>query len=87
MYLPVEPGRLIEGPVDRGPENRGCTVSVSKNYPKVYCDTKHLLFVLCLFCLEANFLVRQNNYWSYFAFNWTRLVEGVTWQVWNSCPA
>jgi len=26
MYLPVEPGRLIEGPVNRGPENRGCTV-------------------------------------------------------------
>jgi len=26
MYLPVEPGRLVEGPVNRGPENRGCTV-------------------------------------------------------------
>jgi len=26
MYLPVEPGRLIERPVNRGPENRGCTV-------------------------------------------------------------
>jgi len=26
MYLPVELGRLIEGPVNRGPENRGCTV-------------------------------------------------------------
>jgi len=26
MNLPVEPGRLIEGPVNRGPENRGCTV-------------------------------------------------------------
>jgi len=26
MYLPVEPGRLIEWPVYRGPENRGCTV-------------------------------------------------------------
>jgi len=30
MYLPVEPGRLIEGPVNRGPENRGCTV-----YPNI----------------------------------------------------
>jgi len=28
MYLPVEPGRLIEGPVNRGPENRGCTVYI-----------------------------------------------------------
>ena len=27
MYLPVEPGRLIKGPVNRGPKNRGCTVS------------------------------------------------------------
>jgi len=26
MYHPVEPGRLIEGPVNRGQENRGCTV-------------------------------------------------------------
>jgi len=26
MYLPVEPGRLIEGLLNRGPENRGCTV-------------------------------------------------------------
>ena len=26
MYLPVESGRLIEGPVNRGPDNRGCTV-------------------------------------------------------------
>jgi len=26
MYLPVEPGRLIEGPVNRGAENRGFTV-------------------------------------------------------------
>jgi len=29
MYLPVEPGRLIEGPVNRGPENRGCTVQLT----------------------------------------------------------
>jgi len=26
MYLPVEPGWLIEGSVNRGPENQGCTV-------------------------------------------------------------
>ena len=31
MYLPVEPGRLIEGPVNRGPENRGCTVLTKKS--------------------------------------------------------
>ena len=29
MYLPVEPGRLIEVLVNRGPENRGCTVAGS----------------------------------------------------------
>jgi len=29
MYLPVEPGRLIKGPVNRGPENRRCTVSTT----------------------------------------------------------
>jgi len=37
------------------------------------------IFVLCLFCL-----MRLNNFWSYFAFSWTRLVEVVTWQVWNA---
>ena len=26
IYLPVEPGRLIEEPVNRGPDDRGCTV-------------------------------------------------------------
>jgi len=29
------------------------TLSVSKNYPIVYCDAQHTHFVLCLFCLEA----------------------------------
>jgi len=33
MYLPVQPGRLIEGPVNRGPENRGCTVSCLHGRP------------------------------------------------------
>jgi len=32
MYLPVEPGRLIEGPVNRGPENRGCTVFAYRHH-------------------------------------------------------
>ena len=40
------------------------------------------IFVLCLFCL-----FRQNNCWRYFVFSWIRLVEVVTWQVWNACPA
>jgi len=30
MYLPVEPGRLIEGP-----ENRGCTVPLSWTMQKI----------------------------------------------------
>jgi len=37
-------------------------LSVSENYPKVYCDAQHTAFVLSLFCL-----VRQNNCWSYSA--------------------
>jgi len=54
-------------------------------YPKtiesvLWCTT--YIFVLCLFCL-----MRQNNFWSYFAVSWTRLVEVVTRQVWNACPA
>jgi len=57
-------------------------LSVSENYPKVYCDAQHTFFVLCLFSL-----MRQNNCWNYSAFGWTRLVEVVTWQVWNVCPA
>jgi len=28
-------------------------LSESKNYPKLYCDAQHILFVLCLFCLKA----------------------------------
>ena len=40
------------------------------------------IFVLCLFCL-----MRINDCWGYFAFNWTRLFEVVTLQVWNACPA
>ena len=45
----------------------------------LWCTT--YIFVLCLFCL-----MRQNNFWSYFAFSWTWLVETVAWQVWNACP-
>jgi len=32
MYLPVEPDRIIEGPVNRGPENRVCTVFVYRDH-------------------------------------------------------
>jgi len=31
-------------------------LSISENYPKVYCDAQHTFFVLCLFCL-----MRQNE--------------------------
>jgi len=57
------------------------TISVRKLSESVlWCTT--YIFVLCLFCVT-----RQNNFWSYFAFSWIGLVEVVTWQVWNTCPA
>jgi len=28
-------------------------LSVSETYPIVYCDAQHILFVVCLLCLEA----------------------------------
>jgi len=52
-------------------------LSVSESV--LWCAT--YIFVLCLFCL-----VGQNNCWNYFAFSWTRSVEVVTRQVWNTCP-
>jgi len=45
------------------------TIRIRKLSESVLCYTTHI-FVLCLFCL-----VRQNNFWSYFAFCWTQLVE------------
>jgi len=57
------------------------TIHIRKLSESVLCCTTYI-FVLCLFCL-----VRQINCWSYFAFSWTRLVEVVTWQVQNACPA
>jgi len=42
MYLPVEPGRLIEGPVNRGPENRGCAVYILQKSEKfLMLDVRH----------------------------------------------
>ena len=55
-------------------------LSVSEKYPKVYCDAQHTFLCCVYFAL-------QNNCWSYFALNWARLVEVVTWQVWNACHA
>jgi len=63
---------------DPNPVSVEFILSVSENYPKAYCAAQHNFFVLCLFCP-----VRQNNCWSFFAFNWT-LVEVVTWQVWST---
>jgi len=48
-------------------------LSVSENYPKVYCDAQHPFFVMWLFCL-----VSQNNCWGCFAYSQTGLVEVVT---------
>ena len=46
----------------------------------LWCTT--YIFVLCLFCL-----MRKNNFWSYFAFSWTWLVETIACEVWIACPA
>ena len=42
MFLPVEPGRLIERPGNRGPDNRGCTIFVFR--PFCFFMKKCILF-------------------------------------------
>jgi len=50
-------------------------LSVSENYPKVYHDVQHIFQCFVYFASNSR---------SYFAFNWTWLVEVVIWQVWNA---
>jgi len=84
-------GILLSGPIlflknDIRIRSESCfgwnhTVRIQKLSESVLRCTVYI-FAFCLFCL-----MRQNNFWSYFAFSWTQLVEVVTWQVWNACLA
>ena len=46
MYLPVEPRRLIEGPVNRGPDYRGCNVYIILAVlpEPSHCQQHHILY-------------------------------------------
>jgi len=61
MYLPVEPGRLIEGPVNRGPENRGCTVHRAQSVTLLWLAYRIGVVQQCCQVLKYNTMFYKNG--------------------------